>query len=142
MNSVFCFLLWSFGRNPRVWRVTSRWWDHGWSLPSVYATYLYTVPRVTSEGSGRDEIRSGWDQVAKREQGLNLQNDICRAILHLHLGFVRPSVINLCTILLYSIIAEQALQCGSTTPEHISSSRAYSTSAALRRRLSNGIPYT
>lgn len=87
-------------------------------------------------------LRYGWDQVAKREQGLNLQNDICRTILHLYLSFVRPSVISLCTILLYSIIAERALQCGSTTTEHMSSSsRAYSTGAALRRRLSNGIPY-
>lgn len=31
-------------------------------------------------------LRCGWDQGSKRDHGLNLQSDICRAVLHL--GFV------------------------------------------------------
>ena len=43
------------------------------------------IPRFSLEDSGPGGIKSGWDQVAKREQGGGMQNFVCTPCMQLGL---------------------------------------------------------
>ena len=47
--------------------------------PAGELLHIYQVPRFSWEGSGPGGVRSGWDQVARRERGGSVRAFICSA---------------------------------------------------------------